>query len=170
MWSEFPAGYVFSAHALKGEISVGFLFEPEVDLKKHWKKLVLEKNSQRFESDIISFRSHQTKGKKGYLVLTQDCNDRDQAEALKGAKVYMGPEFYLKGHLLFLWKKQLKDQNSKSMGQISYFSSHAGCTWLEVQPEDQTKKTFLVPYDKKQVLDEGDDFLQMDLPEGLEDL
>ena len=170
LWSEYPAGYVFSAHALKGEMSVSFLIEPSVNLKKKWKHLILSKQGKRIESSILHLRSHTYKGKQGWLVQTQDCQSKEQAESYKGAQVLMGPEFFDSDHYIFFWKKILKNQKDQEVGQVVSFQTHGSYLWLVIQPPSKKTNTFLVPFVKQWILDDSEKVLQMDLPEGLEDL
>ena len=166
-------GYVRSAHGIRGELAVKLLAGHADWLNRASNLALLAPNAERPTTLAIkAVRPH----KDGLLVVFAEVRDRNEAEALKGAQVYVAEDLLeaAKGEPIFL-KEILGfaviDPGGVGLGEIVDFATNGAQDLLVLKRASDGRRA-LVPFVDAFIV--GIDFdarvVRMDLPDGLLDL
>jgi 16S rRNA processing protein RimM len=172
-------GKVRDSHGLKGELFVVTNLDKAPPWMSQFTEFTLEfkapNTEGQHESQYKNFSVKKTRAhKKGFIVKSDEINDRNQSDIYKGAVFYIkksyleskeGEEVYLKEIEGF----EVLD-NGNSIGTVTGFSSNNIQDLLIVQNDHQTSE---IPFVKAFIakIDWENKKIEMNLPEGLvEDL
>lgn len=173
-------GKVRDSHGLKGELFVVTNLDKAPPWLSEFTEFTLEfkapNDDGKHEAQTKKFSVKKTRPhKKGFIVKSDDINDRNESDLYKGAVFYID-ESYLEskeGEKVYL--KEVEGfqvfDNKNLVGTITGFSSNNAQDLLVVETEDgrEVEIPFVEAFVKK--MDSKNKKIIMDLPEGLvEDL
>lgn len=160
-------GKVMDAHGIRGDIYC-LLFSGDASWAEDLLHLNLHQNNQNRQFEIKKIKPF----KKGFIATLKEVSDRNRAEALKGAEIWVDESLFVAepGESLYLREVmgfQVYGVASKLIGTVESFSTNGSQDLLVVRSADD--RTVEIPfvqdfvtdidYEKKQI--------HMDLPEGL---
>jgi len=165
-------GKVLDAHGIKGDI-YALVFSGDASWVAKIKSLNLD--NQTFEVKKIKVF------KKGFIATLSQITDRNMAEALKGAEVWIDSFLFVSkdGESLFLSELlnfTLDDKILGKIGSVHSFSTNGLQDLLVISGERSSQNsaatlavTFEIPFVKEFVIkiDYSDKIIYMNLPEGL---
>jgi 16S rRNA processing protein RimM len=169
----YRVGYVQSAHGIRGELSLR-LFAAQADWLGDAEELsLLARGSERLNHfNIIKVRPH----KEGLIALLAGISSRNDAEALKGATVFIREELLTadEGEQIYLRQIEgfeLVDAENVVLGRIVGFSSNGSQDLLLVERAGGGA-TAMVPFVDDFLIDIDHETrrVRMNLPPGLLDI
>lgn len=173
-------GKIKEAHGLRGEIYV-LVFSGELSWLPRLKEFGIgelpERGAEPSSNPVKQTMTAQKVKpfKQGFILKANEISDRTSAEAVAKLGFYVPEEFFVseEGDDIFLGEIEgftVKDQNEKTLGQITDFSSNGLQDLLVVT--DSAGKTFEVPFvDAFLVkIDFKSQIVKMNLPEGLDEV
>jgi len=155
-------GKVLDAHGIKGDIYC-IVFSQDASWVSKIKSLNL--NEQAFEvKKIKAF-------KKGFIATLGGISDRNQAEAFKGAEVWVDSLLFISkdGESLFLSELLNFMVEDKTFGEVGLINSFSTNGWQDLLVISSLNKNLEIPFVKEFVIriDHAKKVIHMNLPEGL---
>ena len=170
---EFPFAVNNTAHGIRGELFVR-LFNEQADWLSKTNELALLPEAQANLKifTISSFRKH----KAGFISQFKEIPDRNAAEILRRAAVYVREEVLLSTEPDVIYLHQIDgfavvDPSGQVLGQIEGFASNGPQDLLRLKVADSGREA-LVPFVPAFIVDIDFDNkrVRMDLPPGLLDV
>lgn len=166
-------GKVLDAHGIKGDIYC-IVFSGDSSWVSKIKKIKL-----KIKLDLEVFELKKIKSfKKGFIASLNGIDDRNKAEALKGAEVWVDSSLFVSkdGEVLYLSELlnfSVEDKATGKVGKISSFSTNSMQDLLVISDSDKDNtKIIEIPFVKEFVIkiDYEKKIIYMKLPEGLLDI
>jgi 16S rRNA processing protein RimM len=159
-------GKVMDAHGIRGDIYC-LIFSGDSSWCDQLETIHLKLSDRDEAFEIAKIKPF----KKGFIASLKGFNDRNKAEAYKGAELWVDESIFISddGEPLYLneiLNFSLYDKNLGHIGEISGFSSNGIQDLLVVKSNSHT---YEIPFVKEYVLDIefGAKKMSVDLPEGL---
>ncbi len=166
-------GKIHSPQGIKGELFVS-IFPEEAVWVEQWKTLFLSTESEEHPSQEMTIewaREHKKQGRWGFVIRVAEIADRNQAEEMKGLKVYIPEEFLVseEGEDIFLREVlgfEVIDRTRGSVGEVVGFSGNA---MQDIVIIEGSHGPFEVPFVEPILvkIDKDNKQLQMEIPMGL---
>ncbi|MEK6628781.1 MAG: ribosome maturation factor RimM [Bdellovibrionota bacterium] len=162
-------GKVIDAHGIKGDIYC-LVFSGDSSWISKVKKIKL---------DTLDFEVKKIKSfKKGFIATLNGIDDRNKAEKLKGAGLWVDSSLFVSknGESLYLSELlnfNVEDKISGKIGKVTSFSTNSMQDLLVISDSDKDNtKTIEIPFVKEFVIkiDYEKKIIYMNLPEGLLDI
>ncbi len=169
-------GKVIDAHGIKGDIYC-MIFSDDLSWLTKIKELNFKKPGSKNMTDVI-FKSYQIKKtklfKKGFIATIENMTDRNQAEMLKGAELWLPKNLFVSNDGESLYLSEIKnflveDQVYGELGEITDFSTNGAQDLLILKKENEIIE---IPFVKEFVVKIDFDLKRVFtfLPEGLLDI
>ena len=161
-------GKVFDAHGIRGDLYC-LVFSGDADWSLDLKSLILSKNESTEEYKVKKSKLF----KKGFIVTLEGISDRNAAEKLKAAEIWVHENTFVSGdgetlYLSEILNFEVSDQKSGVIGKVVDFSSNGAQDLLIVQSADEGP-AYEIPFVEDFVvnIDFKKHQILMDLPEGM---
>ncbi|MBY0553378.1 ribosome maturation factor RimM [bacterium] len=162
-------GKVMDAHGIRGDIYC-LVFSGDANWLDEISTLTLKHRNKEEEFEISRAKIF----KKGFIAKLKGFDDRNRAEAYKGAELWIPAELFISkdGESIYLSELlnfTIEDQILGVIGSVEAFSSNGAQDLLIIK---NTKKEFEIPFVKDFVLnvDFENQKIKTHLPEGLVDI